>query len=195
MARKRKKTRRYTSRRRKKQTPFTPIVAGAVIVVGGAMLLVQVFGSGEDKTVGTEVVEDIGSDLATVAQLPSDEFFIPSEDQLTTTEFGLQYMDMVVGDGAEAQPGQNVSVHYTGWLTDGSKFDSSVDRGTPFNFLLGVGRVIQGWDQGVDGMRVGGKRVLVIPPELGYGDSGQGSIIPPGATLIFQVELLEIVEE
>lgn len=102
----------------------------------------------------------------------------------------LQIEDLEVGTGAEAQPGQTVQVHYTGWLTNGTKFDSSVDRGKPFEFPLGKGRVIQGWDQGVAGMKIGGKRKLTIPPHLGYGDRGAGSVIPPGATLVFEVELL-----
>jgi FKBP-type peptidyl-prolyl cis-trans isomerase len=99
----------------------------------------------------------------------------------------LQTEDLQIGDGAEATPGQKVSVHYTGWLTNGTKFDSSLDRGKPFQFVLGGGQVIQGWDQGVAGMRVGGKRKLTIPPELGYGQRGAGRVIPPGATLIFEV--------
>lgn len=97
---------------------------------------------------------------------------------------------MQPGDGAEATPGQNVSVHYTGWLTNGTKFDSSVDRGQPFEFPLGAGRVIQGWDQGVAGMKIGEKRKLTIPPHMGYGERGAGGVIPPNATLVFEVELL-----
>lgn len=112
--------------------------------------------------------------------------------ELTTMESGLQYQDKALGDGDEAVAGQPVSVHYTGWLTDGTKFDSSVDRGTPFDFPLGGGRVIKGWDEGVAGMKIGGKRVLVIPAELGYGDQGAGGLIPPGATLIFEVDLLGV---
>ena len=100
--------------------------------------------------------------------------------------------DLQVGSGAEATAGNTVDVHYTGWLTDGSKFDSSLDRGKPFSFELGAGRVIQGWDQGVAGMKVGGKRKLTIPPHLGYGDRGAGNVIPPGATLVFEVELLGV---
>jgi len=113
-------------------------------------------------------------------------------DAMTQTASGLQYQDLTVGDGTAAQAGDSVSVHYTGWLTDGTKFDSSVDRGTPFEFHLGAGQVIAGWDEGVAGMRVGGKRKLVIPPELGYGNAGAGGVIPGGATLVFDVELLEV---
>lgn len=94
------------------------------------------------------------------------------------------------GNGAEATPGHNVKVHYTGWLTDGTKFDSSVDRGDPFVFPLGAGRVIKGWDQGVAGMKIGEKRKLTIPPEMGYGSRGAGAVIPPNAVLVFEVELL-----
>jgi FKBP-type peptidyl-prolyl cis-trans isomerase FkpA len=109
-----------------------------------------------------------------------------------TTASGLKYEDLVVGKGAEAKAGQNVTVHYTGWLTDGKKFDSSKDRNEPFVFPLGGGRVIKGWDEGVQGMKVGGKRKLTIPPGLGYGPRGAGGVIPPNATLIFEVELLKV---
>jgi len=105
---------------------------------------------------------------------------------------GLQYIDVVVGSGAEARAGQNVSVHYTGWLTTGQKFDSSRDRGQPFGFPLGGGRVIQGWDAGVAGMRVGGRRQLTIPANLAYGDRGAGGVIKPGETLVFVVDLLGV---
>lgn len=112
--------------------------------------------------------------------------------QPTAAAFGLQYWDIVVGTGATAVPGSTVKVHYTGWLTTGEKFDSSRDRGEPFSFPLGARQVIKGWDEGVAGMKVGGKRQLRIPPELGYGDSGAGGVIPPNATLIFDVELLDV---
>ncbi len=116
---------------------------------------------------------------------------------LIMTSTGLQYEDLNVGDGDEAKAGSYVSVHYTGWLQNpdgsaGEKFDSSVDRNEPFEFPLGAGHVIQGWDQGVQGMKIGGKRRLVIPSALGYGARGAGGVIPPNATLIFDVELLAI---
>ncbi len=110
--------------------------------------------------------------------------------ELTTTPSGLQYRDLVVGTGEEARIGATAVVHYTGWLEDGTKFDSSVDRGTPFDFVIGRGQVIKGWDEGVGSMNVGGKRELIIPPDLAYGDRGAGSVIPPGATLKFEVELI-----
>ena len=104
----------------------------------------------------------------------------------------LQIEEMVVGTGDEAKQGKLVSVHYTGWLTNGTKFDSSKDRGQPFQFPLGRGHVIQGWDEGVQGMKVGGKRKLTIPAALGYGTRGAGGVIPPNATLLFEVELLGV---
>lgn len=114
---------------------------------------------------------------------------------MPTTPSGLQYDDLAVGEGSAARSGQTVTVHYTGWLTNdgatpGKKFDSSLDRGDPFTFNLGQGQVIAGWDEGVEGMKVGGKRKLTIPPDLGYGPWGAGGVIPPNATLVFEVELL-----
>jgi FKBP-type peptidyl-prolyl cis-trans isomerase len=110
---------------------------------------------------------------------------------MTRTGSGLRYHDLTVGQGAEATPGHKVKVHYTGWLLNGKKFDSSRDRGEPFEFALGAGQVIAGWDEGVVGMKVGGRRKLVIPSDLGYGAGGAPPDIPPGATLVFDVELLE----
>ncbi len=109
-----------------------------------------------------------------------------------TTASGLIYQDVAIGKGAAAKAGDTVVVHYTGWLTDHTKFDSSRDRNEPFEFPLGVGRVIAGWDEGVAGMKVGGRRKLTIPPNLGYGAAGAGGVIPPNATLLFDVELLGI---
>ena len=115
---------------------------------------------------------------------------------MNTTPSGLQYEDSVEGDGKQAQAGHDVTVHYTGWLwVDGhktTKFDSSLDRRDPFSFALGRGNVIAGWDEGVEGMKIGGKRKLTIPPDLGYGPYGAGGVIPPDATLVFEVELLAV---
>ena len=116
----------------------------------------------------------------------------PSKGKKKTVVPGLEIEELVVGSGTEAVAGNTVRVHYTGWLANGTKFDSSVDRGTPFEFPLGGGRVIQGWDKGVAGMKIGGKRKLTIAPELGYGARGAGGVIPPNATLVFEVELLGV---
>jgi peptidylprolyl isomerase len=134
---------------------------------------------------GSKAANDNGwsSNKMTIAQAPNG---------FTSTSSGLQYKDAVVGTGAMPHPGQTVSVHYTGWLTNGKKFDSSVDRGQPFQFQIGEGQVIKGWDEGVGTMRVGGKRRLVIPPTLGYGSTGAGNAIPPNATLVFDVQLLGV---
>jgi FKBP-type peptidyl-prolyl cis-trans isomerase FkpA len=118
---------------------------------------------------------------------------------MQTTASGLQYDDTTIGTGAEAKGGAHVSVHYTGWIFDegapgmkGAKFDSSKDRNDPFSFPLGAGHVIKGWDEGVQGMKIGGARTLIIPPGLGYGSRGAGGVIPPNATLLFEVELLAV---
>ena len=111
---------------------------------------------------------------------------------MPTTASGLTYEDLTEGTGASPQTGQTVVVHYTGWLTNGTKFDSSLDRRSPFQFAIGQGQVIAGWDEGVSSMKIGGRRKLTIPPSLGYGARGAGGVIPPNATLVFEVELLEV---
>ena len=136
------------------------------------------FGCGGDKP---------GNSTAPISSAP-----MKVTGQPTATASGLQYWDIVTGTGATATRGSMVKVHYSGFLTTGEKFDSSRDRGQPFSFALGAGEVIKGWDEGVAGMKVGGQRQLRIPPDLGYGAAGAGGAIPPNATLIFDVELLEV---
>ena len=137
-----------------------------------------------------QTADDLLSEEETATEATAEE--TSTEETLVTTESGLQYEDIVEGTGAMPQAGQRVTVHYTGTLEDGTKFDSSRDRNRPFSFTIGVGQVIKGWDEGVATMRVGGQRKLVIPPELGYGARGAGGVIPPNATLLFDVELLRI---
>lgn len=131
--------------------------------------------------------------LALPALARSEDKIDPAK--MKKTDSGLKYQDVKEGKGADAKKGQNCQVHYTGWLWEdgkkGKKFDSSVDRGEPFTFKVGQGQVIKGWDEGVGSMKVGGKRLLLIPPELGYGENGAGDVIPANATLLFEVELLE----
>jgi FKBP-type peptidyl-prolyl cis-trans isomerase len=134
--------------------------------------------------------------LAIAAAVPLLGRVDAATNQVIEMPNGLKYTDTKTGDGATATPGNKVSVHYTGWLYNngakGAKFDSSVDRGQPFQFTLGAHQVIAGWDEGIAGMKVGGKRTLIIPPELGYGARGAGGVIPPNATLMFDVELLGV---
>jgi peptidylprolyl isomerase len=125
-------------------------------------------------------------------QAQKENAFMPANTNEVTTPSGLKYVELAVGQGASPSKGQTVVVHYTGWLTNGSKFDSSVDRGQPFSFKIGMGQVIKGWDEGVMMMKVGGKRKLVIPPDLAYGQRGFPGAIPPNSTLIFEVQLLDV---
>jgi FKBP-type peptidyl-prolyl cis-trans isomerase len=139
----------------------------------------------------SEEAQPVSTDPDAEEHFPEDEP-APAEPGQTEEVTELEIEELVEGTGTEATTGSAVAVHYTGWLTDGTKFDSSLDRGQPFQFTLGQGMVIQGWDEGVVGMKIGGKRKLTIPPEMGYGERGAGGVIPPGATLVFEVELLEV---
>jgi FKBP-type peptidyl-prolyl cis-trans isomerase len=162
------------------------LILKAILLSVGLMLVcvvVLVWGqpgdSRENSALAAEIQKTAAANPATSAR------------RVVTTPSGLKYIDLVEGTGALPKPGQRVTVHYTGTLEDGTKFDSSRDRGRPFQFQLGVGQVIKGWDEGLSSMKVGGRRQLIIPPELGYGARGAGGIIPPNATLIFDVELLK----
>ena len=169
-------------------------------VTGGQTEAIAANLTAPDATVTAETqiaqaAEDLTAEEETMSEEISEEMTgeeASTEATLTTTESGLQYEDIVEGTGAMPQSGQRVTVHYTGTLEDGTKFDSSRDRNRPFSFTIGVGQVIKGWDEGVASMRVGGQRNLIIPPELGYGSRGAGGVIPPDATLLFDVELLRI---
>ncbi|WAL60942.1 FKBP-type peptidyl-prolyl cis-trans isomerase [Thermocoleostomius sinensis] len=130
--------------------------------------------------------------IAQASSTDATDLMQEENQEIITTPSGLRYIDLQEGDGAMPQSGQNVTVHYTGTLEDGTKFDSSRDRNRPFSFRLGAGQVIRGWDEGLSTMKVGGQRRLIIPPELGYGARGAGGVIPPNATLIFDVELLRV---
>ena len=145
------------------------------------LLLLGVAGCGSEESPPDEGTEP-------AAEEPAGD----CEEGVVETESGLQYEELECGDGEEAQRGDTVVVHYTGTLEDGTKFDSSLDRGEPFPFTIGAGQVIQGWEEGIAGMKVGGKRKLTIPPELAYGKPGRPPVIPRNATLIFEVSLVEI---
>lgn len=157
------------------------------ILLAATLVLFQACSSADERAGGEE--PPAGSAEATAAAGPP-----PVSGDTATTESGLRYIVIRSGDGARVKEGQVAVVHYTGWLTDGRKFDSSVDRGEPFPFPLGAGRVIKGWDEGVALMRIGDKRRFIIPPQLGYGEAGHPAGIPPNATLIFDVELVGIQE-
>lgn len=171
------------------------LISFGVIVTFSFLLLVASFlGAGNKPEAIAEQLPSNQPPATLIATNPNSESenTLMTSENIITTDSGLQYVELEAGTGATPQRGQTVVVHYTGTLENGKKFDSSRDRGTPFSFKIGVGQVIQGWDEGVGSMRVGGRRKLIIPPELGYGSRGAGGVIPPNATLIFDVELLRI---
>jgi peptidylprolyl isomerase len=178
------------------------VVAAMLIFVVAAVAVAQTNADSTKKEPAVKVTEEATGQKAdvikkepavkTAAALKAKEGKVEKQDTVTTAS-GLKYVEIKVGNGALPNAGQTVVVHYTGWLTDGKKFDSSKDRGTPFEFPLAKGRVIKGWDEGLSTMKVGGVRKLIIPPQLAYGPGGAGGgLIPPNATLIFDVELLSV---
>ncbi|MEM9163683.1 MAG: FKBP-type peptidyl-prolyl cis-trans isomerase [Cyanobacteria bacterium P01_F01_bin.4] len=176
---------------------------GVLAVCCLVLLVAQLTGTGQDAVASNlstvaesgTLVAQTADDLLPEDDMPADgaeETAEMTEENLVTTDSGLKYVELEEGTGAVPATGQTVVVHYTGTLEDGTKFDSSRDRNQPFSFRIGVGQVISGWDEGVGTMQVGGRRKLIIPPELGYGARGAGGVIPPNATLLFDVELLRI---
>ncbi len=158
-----------------------------------AMLIVTTVGCGDGGAAGDDVrAGGAGQTRGAPAEITYARDLDVDLDRMTRQPSGLYVQDLDAGGGEAAAPGRLAVVHYTGWLPDGTQFDSSHDRGEPFAFQLGAGQVIQGWDDGVEGMRTGGRRRLVIPSELAYGEAGAGGVIPPNATLVFEVQLLEV---
>ncbi len=166
---------------------------GIIAAFGLLLLFSFIFGNSDKETaIASENTPNITKDTLMALNINNKEITDMDLENAVTTESGLKYIDIKEGDGESPQKGHMVTVHYTGTLENGKKFDSSRDRNQPFSFKIGVGQVIKGWDEGVASMKVGGQRILIIPSELGYGKRGAGGVIPPNATLVFDVELLGV---